>query len=83
MKFVGEFPTYEYRFQPWVENGLSVTGSAWPKRPMALEIARVLALLTIGAVAARARQLPDRHQALPFGAFLAPAIWLAFVWQRL
>ena len=54
----------------------------WEMLPLALQLAVVLALLAIGCMALASRKMPDRHAALPFGAFLAPAIWAAFVLQR-
>jgi leader peptidase (prepilin peptidase) / N-methyltransferase len=55
----------------------------WDMLPLALQLAVVLALLAIGGRALANREMPDRHAALPFGAFLAPAIWVAFVLERL
>jgi leader peptidase (prepilin peptidase)/N-methyltransferase len=46
--------------------------------PIALLIAAVAAMLVTGLRAARGGAI-DRRSPLPFGAFLAPAIWLTFV----
>jgi len=54
----------------------------WPTLPIALLIASVGGLLAIGARSLSARTMPDRAAEIPFGAFLAPAIWLAFVLER-
>lgn len=48
----------------------------WGMLPVALELAALAALLVIGFVSLRTGSRPERHAALPFGAFLAPAIWL-------
>lgn len=48
----------------------------WGMLPVALELAALAALLVVGFAAWRAKQRPDARAALPFGAFLAPAIWL-------
>jgi leader peptidase (prepilin peptidase) / N-methyltransferase len=55
---------------------------AWPTLPIALLIASIGGLLAIGARALGSRKMPDRVAEIPFGAFLAPAIWLAFVLER-
>jgi leader peptidase (prepilin peptidase)/N-methyltransferase len=54
----------------------------WPTLPIALLIAAVAGLLAIGVRALTARKMPDRAAEIPFGAFLAPAIWLAFLLER-
>jgi leader peptidase (prepilin peptidase)/N-methyltransferase len=54
----------------------------WTALPLALELAAVSALAAIAMRAVRLRAWPDRHHALPFGAFLAPAIWLTFLVER-
>ena len=54
----------------------------WPTLPIALLIASIGGILAIGTRAAAARKMPDRGAEIPFGAFLAPAIWLAFVLER-
>jgi leader peptidase (prepilin peptidase)/N-methyltransferase len=55
---------------------------AWPTLPIALLIASVGGLLAIGTRAVGARKMPDRAAEIPFGAFLAPAIWLALLLER-
>jgi leader peptidase (prepilin peptidase)/N-methyltransferase len=52
---------------------------AWPVLPVALLIAAFGGLLAVGTQALARRTLPSRHAELPFGAFLAPAIWLAYM----
>ncbi len=54
----------------------------WPTLPIALLIAAVGGLLAVGSRGLAKRQKPDRRAEIPFGAFLAPAIWLAFVLER-
>lgn len=54
----------------------------WQALPLALQLAVFLALGAIATMIVAFRKLPERHMALPFGAFLAPAIWLAFLWER-
>jgi leader peptidase (prepilin peptidase)/N-methyltransferase len=54
----------------------------WPTLPIALLIASAGGLLAIGARALGSRKMPDRVAEIPFGAFLAPAIWLAFMLER-
>jgi leader peptidase (prepilin peptidase)/N-methyltransferase len=51
---------------------------AWPQLPVALLIAAFGGLLAVGTQAAIRRTMPSRRAELPFGAFVAPAIWLAF-----
>jgi leader peptidase (prepilin peptidase)/N-methyltransferase len=55
---------------------------AWSSLPIALLIASAAGLLAVGARAAIARRMPDRNAEIPFGAFLAPAIWVAFLIER-
>jgi leader peptidase (prepilin peptidase)/N-methyltransferase len=55
---------------------------AWPTLPIALLIASLGALLAVGGRGLRRGQKPDRRAEIPFGAFLAPAIWLAFMLER-
>jgi leader peptidase (prepilin peptidase)/N-methyltransferase len=54
----------------------------WTALPVALELAALSALAAIAMRAVRQGAWPDRHHALPFGAFLAPAIWLTFLAER-
>ena len=52
---------------------------AWPVLPAALLIAAFGGLLAVGAQALAKRKAPSRRDSLPFGAFLAPAIWIAYL----
>jgi leader peptidase (prepilin peptidase)/N-methyltransferase len=54
----------------------------WSTLPIALLIASIGGLLAIAARALGSRKMPDRVAEIPFGAFLAPAIWLAFLLER-
>src|SRR6185437_12694119 len=54
----------------------------WPTLPIALLIASIGGLLAIASRALGSRKMPDRVAEIPFGAFLAPAIWLAFLLER-
>ena len=53
----------------------------WRRRiaPVALLIAAFGGLLAVGAQALAKGKPPSRRDSLPFGAFLAPAIWLAYL----
>jgi leader peptidase (prepilin peptidase)/N-methyltransferase len=55
---------------------------AWPSLPLALMIGAFGGLLAVGSRSLGARKLPDRRAEIPFGAFLAPAIWVAFLLER-
>ena len=55
---------------------------SWESLPLALQIGVLIALVAVGLAAVMARRMPERHAALPFGACLAPAIWVAFVLER-
>ena len=55
----------------------------WSTLPYAVAVAAVAALLAIALRALIRREPIDRQQVLPFGAFLAPAIWIAFLFERL
>jgi len=52
---------------------------AWPVLPVALLIAAFGGLLAVGAQALAKGKRPSRRDSLPFGAFLAPAIWVAYL----
>ena len=52
---------------------------AWPVLPVALLIAAFGGLLAVGAQALAKGKRPSRRDSLPFGAFLAPAIWIAYL----
>ncbi len=51
----------------------------WPVLPVALLIAAFGGLLAVGAQALAKGKRPSRRDSLPFGAFLAPAIWIAYL----
>jgi leader peptidase (prepilin peptidase)/N-methyltransferase len=55
----------------------------WTTLPLALVLAAVAALLVIGTRAALGREEIHAKMQVPFGAFLAPAIWLSFMLERL
>jgi leader peptidase (prepilin peptidase)/N-methyltransferase len=55
----------------------------WPTLPFAVAVAAVGALLTTGARAMLLREELRMKQELPFGAFLAPAIWMSLLIERL
>jgi len=55
----------------------------WPSLPMVLAIAAIAALAIVAARAMAAGKAIDRTAPLPFGAFLAPSIWLVFVLDRI
>jgi hypothetical protein len=50
--------------------------------PIALLIASVGGLLAVAARALAARSAPERGAEIPFGAFLALAVWIALVIER-
>lgn len=56
---------------------------AWTTLAYTLVIAATAAAMVVGAIAIRRRERLDGRFELPFGAFLAPAIWLSFVLERL
>jgi leader peptidase (prepilin peptidase)/N-methyltransferase len=56
---------------------------AWATLPYALVLAAAAAILVIGLRSIRQGQWLDRGTEIPFGAFLAPAIWVAFLLERL
>jgi leader peptidase (prepilin peptidase)/N-methyltransferase len=56
---------------------------AWTTLPYTLVLAAAAAIILIGLQALHRRQPLDRGMELPFGAFLAPAIWAAFLLERL
>jgi leader peptidase (prepilin peptidase) / N-methyltransferase len=55
----------------------------WPTLPFAVAVAAVAALLAAGARALLVRERVHLQQELPFGAFLAPAVWLSLLIERL
>ena len=54
----------------------------WASLPVAVEIAALTALGFVTARGVRSRRAPDPFAKLPFGAFLAPAIWLCWLLAR-
>jgi leader peptidase (prepilin peptidase)/N-methyltransferase len=59
---------------PWLQ---------WETLPLALQLGALAALLAIAVRAVLRRERPEGRLALPFGAFLAPALWAAFMAERL
>jgi leader peptidase (prepilin peptidase)/N-methyltransferase len=55
----------------------------WPTLPFAIAVAAIAALAATGARAALVRERVHLKQELPFGAFLAPAVWISFLLERL
>lgn len=55
----------------------------WSTFAFAFSVAAFAALLTVGMHSLLARSRPQWRQEVPFGAFLAPAVWLAFLLERL
>lgn len=55
----------------------------WPTLPFAVAVAAVAALFVIGTRATLWRERIHLRQELPFGAFLAPAVWMSFLIERL
>jgi leader peptidase (prepilin peptidase) / N-methyltransferase len=56
---------------------------SWVSLPYALVLAAAAAILVIGLRGIRRGAWLDREAEIPFGAFLAPAIWAAFLLERL
>lgn len=54
----------------------------WELLPLALELAAIAAIVAVGITALRRRESVRGGLALPFGAFLAPAVWAIFVAER-
>jgi leader peptidase (prepilin peptidase)/N-methyltransferase len=54
----------------------------WDLMPLALEMAAIAAIVAVGVTALRRRESVHGGLALPFGAFLAPAVWATFVADR-
>lgn len=54
----------------------------WSLLPIALELAALAAIVAVGLTALRRRESIRGGLALPFGAFLAPAVWVTFVADR-
>jgi leader peptidase (prepilin peptidase)/N-methyltransferase len=55
----------------------------WQTLPMALALSAIAGVLVVVTRAIVRREMLDRRVELPFGAFLAPAIWLTFVLGRI
>jgi leader peptidase (prepilin peptidase) / N-methyltransferase len=55
----------------------------WASLPYALVLAAVAAILVVALRGIRQGAWLDRGTEIPFGAFLAPAIWAAFLLERL
>jgi leader peptidase (prepilin peptidase)/N-methyltransferase len=55
----------------------------WTALPYALVLAAVAAIMVVVLRAVRQGTSLDRSMEVPFGAFLAPAIWAAFLLERL
>jgi len=55
----------------------------WATLPFAVAVAAVAALITTGVRATLGRERMHMKQELPFGAFLAPAVWMSFMIERL
>jgi len=56
---------------------------SWVGLPYSVVLAAFAAMLVIGLRALRHGTRIDREAEIPFGAFLAPGIWLAFLLERL
>jgi prepilin signal peptidase PulO-like enzyme (type II secretory pathway) len=56
---------------------------SWVSLPYSVVLAAFAAMLVIGLRALRHGTRIDREAEIPFGAFLAPGVWLAFVLERL
>jgi leader peptidase (prepilin peptidase)/N-methyltransferase len=56
---------------------------SWASLPYALVLAAVAAIGVVALRSLRQRTRIDRAMEIPFGAFLAPAIWAAFLVDRL
>lgn len=64
---------------------LAATGGVWlgwELFPVAVSVAALGAILWIAVTAAISRSWP-RERKIPFAAFLAPAIWIAWVYSRI
>jgi leader peptidase (prepilin peptidase)/N-methyltransferase len=56
---------------------------SWTTLPLAVALAAAAGVLAVMARALLRRESPHRKTELPFGAFLAPAIWICFVFDRI
>jgi leader peptidase (prepilin peptidase)/N-methyltransferase len=59
------------------------TWLSWTSLPYALVLAAAAAILVVGLRSIRQGAWLARETEIPFGAFLAPAIWVAFLLERL
>lgn len=55
---------------------------SWSALPLAVALAAAAGVLAVAARAVLRGERPRRQSELPFGAFLAPAIWACFVLER-
>ena len=83
---------FVYRWRSGVEGlglgdvKLAVAAAPWlmaSTLAFAFSVAAFAALLTVGVHALLVRERPRWRQEVPFGAFLAPAVWFAFLFERL
>jgi leader peptidase (prepilin peptidase)/N-methyltransferase len=56
---------------------------SWVSLPYSIVLAAVAAMMVIALRAVRQGAWLNRETEIPFGAFLAPAIWAAFLLERL
>jgi leader peptidase (prepilin peptidase)/N-methyltransferase len=56
---------------------------SWTSLPYSIVLAAAAAMMVIALRAIRQRAWHHRETEIPFGAFLAPAIWIAFLLERL
>jgi leader peptidase (prepilin peptidase)/N-methyltransferase len=55
---------------------------SWAALPLALVLAAAGGIIAVLMRAALRGERPQRQVELPFGAFLAPAVWICFVFER-
>lgn len=55
---------------------------AWPTLPLALALAAAAGIMAAVASAILGGTAVDRKTELPFGAFLAPSLWLSLIFER-
>ena len=56
---------------------------SWTALPLAVALAAAAGVLAVATRGLLRRKPPHRQIELPFGAFLAPAIWIGFVFDRI
>jgi leader peptidase (prepilin peptidase)/N-methyltransferase len=69
----------------WGDVKLAAAGAFWldwPQLPIALFFAAAAAIIAVAARAILAREPISGFAAIPFGAFLAPSIWVAWLADR-